>query len=219
MVCTKYLGAYGRVGVALPESLQNATSVTLSLFKYTYGRQVHFYSNVSMVKICDQNYLVPSWEIMNFPSGVIHYRVTTYHPTRIQHITFTSTRHDTGSVVLEMIDSTAGFELSSSGSSNTEIFVSGGRSLTFLLRNPTSFQTNFTLDGSLRRENGFEIGNTNLHSVVIYPEESLQIEVTINSGTAVVGSTNTFILHATNGCVDLYSIKNVTVIEQVSFKQ
>ena len=133
---------------------------------------------------------------MNFPSGVIHYRVTTYHPTRIVHIIFTSTRHGTGSVVLKMTGSTAGFELSSSGSNNTEIFVSGGKSLTFLLRNPTSFLTNFTL------ANGFEIRSNNLpYSVVIYPEESVQIEVTINSGTAVVGLTNTFILHATNGCV------------------
>ena len=145
--------------------------------------------------------------MMNFPSGIIHYslRVAMYHQTRTQHtlpITFEQTETE--------------FELLCSESNNSEIDVSESKSLIFLLRNPTSFPTNFTLDGSLKWMNGFEIGNNSLpYSVVIYPQESIQIEITINSGTAVIGSTNTIILHATNGCVDLYSFKNVTVIEQV----
>ena len=106
-------------------------------------------------------------------------------------------------------------ELHSSESGPAEIGTSESTKITFRLSNPPSFAMNFTLSGSFQNANGLQCENL-LDSVVVYPQETVEIEATIKASTAPAGSRNVFTLNATNDCLDLSAHRNITVVEQVS---
>ena len=186
-----------------PHSLENIISVTLSIDNVL--------SEVSLEQVCDHNYLIPSWRSMNFPSGQVWFRVVltkkllffnTQQEIRKQ-ITFESLRSE--------------IELVPSDSNNIEIFESESKSITFLLRNPTLFPSNFTLNGSMEQNNGLRFNKTGFPDwIIIYPQETIHIDVIITTGEVTTGTTNMFTLYATNGCENLRSFQNITVVEKVS---
>jgi hypothetical protein len=106
-------------------------------------------------------------------------------------------------------------ELRSSESASADVATSDTIKISFQLSNPTSFTTNFTLSGSFQIENGLQVDDL-IDSVVVYPQETVEIDATINASTALAGSRNLFTLNATNDCLDLSAQRNITVVEQVS---
>ena len=136
-------------------------------------------SQVSLEKVCDQNYLIPSWRSMNFPSGPIGFIVIL--------IKKSGSRHQINKqIAFERLHSE--FELIPSDSTNIEIFVSESKSFTFLLRNPTLFPSNFTLNGSMEWNNGLRFNKTGFPGwIIIYSQETIHIEVTVNAGAAAAG--------------------------------
>lgn len=186
-----------------PRSLENIISVMLSIDGVL--------SEVSLEKVCDHNYLIPSWRSMNFPNGKIWLRVILTKKS----LFFNIRQEFRKQITFERLHSE--IELASSDSNNIEIFESESKSLTFLLRNPTMFPSNFTLNGSMEQNNELRFNTTRFPDwIIIYPQETIHIEVTINTGAATTGTTNIFTLYATNGCENLRSFNNITVVEKVS---
>lgn len=196
------VGSYGRIGLA-SEGTFNAR-LLFNIFNFTT------YFGLNMEEICNGLHLTPSGSFGNFPSGSGLYGFDYRDADNMRHTKYKS-------VNFEMINN-AVYELKSVESGVVDIVTSESKRITFRLRNPTAFTTKFTLTSSLQITDGFQVGDNLTTSVVIYPQEAVEIEATISANTAAVGARNRFTLHATNGCVHLYAYRNLTVIEQVSIE-
>lgn len=199
-----FLGAYGRLGFVLPDIYQNASRINFRL--RTFPRFIYHPLNL----ICNKHFLPPSTYAMSFPRG------------RTQYVVRIDDNQHGRSIEFREVDT--GYQLLSPYSHShdiLEIYESQKKSLTFMLTNNNTFPSNFTLTGSLELGNGFEYNTTSSSNlpywVVVYPHETILTEVAIDAGVSVVGSKNRFTLHATNGCVDLFSSINITTIEFVSY--
>ena len=152
--------------------------------------------------------MVPSANAISFPSSAhfqvtINFRYLSYNQQYVRRIVF------------QNADSR--FELVPSDSSPMEMMSSERKSVVFLLKNSNSFPSNFTFNGHFESDNGFIMQNNKSlpFSFLIYPQESVQIDI-IESEMTDTGSTNTFTLHAYNGCIDLYANRTITIVDKVS---
>ena len=185
-------------------------TTNVKLLSASVGRS-HFHRyNLAMEEFCNGSYLVPAGSIGNFPNG----EVTFYFEYKYKSDLSTSYVRFRR---VEFINQTSEMkpELHSSESGAAEIGTSESTKISFRLSNPTFFATSFTLSGSFQNANGLQVDNL-VDSVVVYPQETVEIEATIKASTAPVGSRNVLTLNATNGCLDLSAHRNITVVEQVS---
>ena len=167
--------------------------------------------NLLMEEFCNGSYLVPAGSMGNFPNGEVTYHFEYKYKSNTTILYAVSRRVDFINRISEVKP-----ELQSSESGTVEIGTSDNIRISFQLSNPTFFTTNFTISGSFQSANGLEVDDSLLSSVVVYPQETVEIEATIKATSAPAGSRNVFILNATNDCLDLSAHRNITVVEQVS---
>ena len=166
---------------------------------------------LTMEEFCNGSYLVPAGSMGNFPNGGAIYFF------QYQYNSGLGIRSRTVYRGINFVEQTSEIkpELHSSESDTADIAASDNIKISFQLSNPTSFGTNFTLSGSFQTANGLQFDDL-LDSVIVYPQETVEIDATIKASTAAAGSRNVFTLNATNDCWDLSAQRNITVIEQVS---
>ena len=188
--------------------MSNSTNV--KLLSTSIGRSHFRHYSLPMEEFCNGSHLVSAGSMGNFPTG----EATYYFEFRCKSDLSTSF------VRFRRVDFTNQMneikpELHSSESGAAEIGTSESTKISFRLSNPTTFTTSFTLSGSFQNANGLQVENL-LDSIVVYPQETVEIEATIKASTAPAGSRNVFTLNATNDCLDLSARRNITVVEQVS---
>ena len=162
-----------------------------------------------MEEFCNGSYLVPAGSMGNFPNGEMVY----FFEYKIKYNSRMYVVSKRVNFIKQMSEVKP--ELHSSENGTVDIGTSDSIKISFRLSNPTSFGTIFTLSGSFQTANGLRVDNL-LDSVVVYPQEAVDIDATIKASTATAGSRNVFTLNATNDCWDLSAQRNITVVEQVS---
>ena len=188
--------------------MSNTTNV--KLLHASVGRShIHHY-NLPMEEVCNGSHLVSAGSMGNFPNGEVTYYFEFNYKSDLSMSFVQSRSMDFTNQINEIKP-----ELHSSESGPAEIGTSESTKISFRLSNPTSFTTRFTLSGSFQNINGLQVENL-LDSVVVYPQETVEIEATIKASTAPAGSRNVFTLNATNGCLNLSAHRNIIVVEQVS---
>ena len=202
---TQCIGTFGRVGLALSDT----TVTNVKLVSVSIGRSYFHSYNLTMEEFCNGSYLVPAGSMGNFPNGEMIY----FFEYKIKYNSRTYVVSKRLNFIKQMSEVKPELYLSENGTA--DIGTSDNIKISFRLSNPTSFGTNFTLRGSFQITNGLQIENL-LDSVIVYPQETVEIDATIKASTATAGLRNVFILNATNDCWDLSAQRNIVVVEQVS---